>query len=99
MHVVCPGCGAKRDAGIDVQVGDIVSCESCAGVVFRLVQDHGTYSLRELPQASCPVCGMRLRLPDDVQDGASADHCDQTFVVTYAYGAYALEHVDSEGEG
>jgi hypothetical protein len=32
-----------------------------------------------------------LQLPDDIQAGASADHCGQTFVVTFAYGAYALE--------
>jgi hypothetical protein len=99
MHVVCPGCGQKRNFDADVYVGDIVSCELCAGVLFRLVQNNGTYILRELPQASCPVCSMMLRLPDDVQAGARADHCNQTFVVTYAYGACALEHVDSERKG
>lgn len=92
MHVVCPGCGEVRDVGADAQVGDIVSCNSCAGVLFRLLQDDGTYVLRELPQASCPVCGMVLRLPDDIQDGSTTNHCDQIFVVTYAYGTYALEH-------
>lgn len=91
MHVVCPGCSEKRDLGADVHVGDIVSCDACAGALFRLVQDHGTYCLREVPQASCPVCGTLLQLPDEMQAGASADHCSQTFVVTYAYGAYALE--------
>lgn len=99
MHMVCPGCGEKRDFGADVQVGDLVPCDACAGVLFRLVQDHGTYCLREIPQASCPVCGMMLRLPDDVQAGASAIHCGQTFVVTYAYGTYALEHVNGERAG
>jgi hypothetical protein len=91
MHVVCPGCREQRDVGPDVKVDDIVSCGSCAGVMFRLVQDNGTYRLRELPQASCPACGTMLQLPDAVQAGATAKHCDQTFVVTYAYGAYALE--------
>jgi hypothetical protein len=37
-----------------------------------------------------------LRLPDDVQAVTSADHCGQTFVVTYAYGAYALEYPNIE---
>lgn len=91
MQVVCPGCGEERDFDAGVQVGDIVSCGSCAGVLFRLVQAHGMYLLRELPQASCPTCGTMLRLPDDVQAGATTDHCDRSFVVTYAYGAYALE--------
>ncbi len=92
MQVVCPGCSEERDFDTEMHVGDIVSCDSCAGVLFRLLQDNGTYILRELPQASCPVCGIMLRLPDDVQAGASAAHCDQTYMVTYAYGAYALEH-------
>lgn len=92
MHVMCPGCSEKRDVGADVQVGDMVSCDACAGVVFRLIQHHDAYVLREVPQASCPVCGTMLRLADDVQAEATVDHCDLTFVVTYAYGAYALEH-------
>lgn len=96
MQAVCPGCGAERAFGAGVQVGAIVSCDACAGVSFRLLQDNGRYRLREIPQASCPLCGMMLRLPDDVQDGATADHCEQTFVVTYAYGTYALEHRNSE---
>ena len=91
MLAVCPGCGAERVFGADVQVGAIVSCDSCAGVLFRLLQDNGTYMLRELPQASCPLCGVMLQLPDDVQEGSTTDHCGQTFVVTYAYGTYALD--------
>lgn len=92
MQVVCPGCSEERAFGADTQVGDIISCDSCAGVLFRLVQDNGMYLLRELPQASCPVCGTMLQLPNEVQAGENAEHCDQTFVVTYAYGSYALEH-------
>jgi hypothetical protein len=92
MQAVCPGCSEVRVFDPDVQVGDVVSCDSCAGVLFRLVQDHGAYHLRELPQASCPVCGVMPRLPDHVQAGASTEHCGQTFRVTYAYGTYALEH-------
>ena len=91
MQVVCPGCSEERIFGTDVHVGDIVSCDSCSGALFRLLQNNGAYSLRELSQASCPVCGAMLQLPDDIQAGASADHCGQTFVVTFAYGAYALE--------
>ena len=92
MQVVCPGCREERDCGADIQVGDIVSCHACAEVLFRLIQDNGTYLLCELPQASCPACGTMFRLPDEVQAGATTDHCEQTYVVTYAYGAYALEH-------
>ncbi len=91
MQVVCPGCSEERNFDTEVHVGDIVSCDSCAGVLFRLVQHNGAYVLRELPQASCPSCGTMLRLPDDVQAAATFFHCSRTFVVTYAYGAYALE--------
>jgi hypothetical protein len=91
MQVVCPGCSETRELSAAIHVGDIVSCEACAGALFRLVQDNGTYRLRELPQASCPECGTMLRLPDAVRAGATFDHCGKTFVVTYTYGAYALE--------
>ena len=91
MRVVCPGCREERDVGTAVQVGDIVPCASCAGVLFRLEQQDGAYTLGEVPQASCPQCQVLLRLPDAVQPGAIFPHCDRTFVVTYAYGAYALE--------
>lgn len=96
MQAVCPGCSEVRVFDVDVQVGDVVSCDSCAGVLFRLVQNNGTYHLRELPQASCPLCGTILRFPDHIQSGATTDHCDQAFVVTYAYGTYALEVPQSE---
>lgn len=99
MQVVCPGCRAVRAIDANTQVGALVSCASCAGVLFRLVQEHDTYLLRELPQASCPVCGTMLRLPDGAHAGVNTTHCDRTFIVTYAYGAYALEGVDSEREG
>jgi ribosomal protein S27E len=91
MQVVCPGCGEERDLGAEVHASDVVSCASCAGVVFRLEQHNGTYVLHEVPHASCPECGTMLQLPDDVQAGATFLHCDRSFVVTYAYGTYALE--------
>jgi hypothetical protein len=96
MQAVCPGCREVRVFDADVQVGDVVSCDSCAGVLFRLVLDNGAYHLRELPQASCPLCGTMLRLPDHIEPGATTDHCDQTFIVTYAYATYALEVSPSE---
>ncbi len=91
MRVVCPGCSQERDLGTAVHVGDVVSCASCAGVLFRLELHDGDYTLGEVPQASCPQCQVLLRLPDAVQPGERFRHCDRTFVVTYAYGAYALE--------
>ncbi len=93
MQVVCPGCREERELGDAVHVGDVVSCDACAGALFRLGQDCGTYVLHEVPQASCPMCGTMLRLADNVQSGATVNHCDHTLVVTYAYGAYALEPV------
>ena len=96
MRVVCPGCGETRDVGLAVQVGDLVSCLSCAGVVFRLTQRDGAYRLQEVLQASCPQCEAVVRLPETVQAGELFQHCGTMFVVTYAYGAYALEPA---GEG
>ena len=91
MMVRCPGCGEHRELGPEVRVGDTVSCDACAGVRFRLVEQDGTYMLRQVPQASCPRCETLLQLPDAVQPGETVYHCGVRFVVTYAYGAYALE--------
>lgn len=90
MRVMCPGCGETRDLGPEVRLGADVFCASCAGVVFRLARQHGQYVLQEVPQASCPQCETRVRLPASVRAGETVEHCGTTFVVTYAYGAYAL---------
>jgi len=95
-QVVCPGCGERRDLGPAVQVGDLVSCLSCAGVVYRLTQQDGAYRLQEVPQASCPQCETVVRLPETVHAGETFHHCERAFVVTYAYGTYALEPVGED---
>lgn len=95
-RMVCPGCGETRDVGPAVQVGDLVSCPSCAGVVLQLMQQDGAYRLQEVPHASCPQCDMVVRLPETVHAGQTFQHCGKAFVVTYAYGTYALE---PRGEG
>lgn len=91
MIVTCPGCGEVRDLGAEVQPGVVIACAWCAGVLFRLVQHGGAYVLHEVPQASCPQCQVVQLLPDTIRPGDTFRHCDRTFVVSYAYGAYALE--------
>ena len=93
MRVTCPGCGEDREFGPEVQVGDVVSCASCAGALFRHAQQDGQHVLQEVPQASCPQCETLVRLPDTVQAGETFQHCGTSYVVTYAYGAFALEPV------
>jgi hypothetical protein len=89
--VTCPGCSENRNLGTEVQVGDIITCDACAGVRFRLVQESGVHVLRVVPEASCPQCDAVVQLSDTVQPGHIVRHCDRDFVVTYAYGSYALE--------
>lgn len=91
MIVTCPGCSEARDLGTEIQVGDILTCDSCAGVRFRLVHEGDDYRLRVVPEASCPQCDVIVQLPDTVQPGHIVRHCDRDLVVTYAYGSYALE--------
>ena len=74
-----------------MQVGDILTCDSCAGVRFQLVQENDAYLLRVVPEASCPQCDAVVELSDEVQPGYIVRHCDRNYVVTYAYGSYALE--------
>jgi len=91
VRVTCPGCSEERDLGTEVQVGDILTCDACAGVRFRLVQEGGVHALRVVPEASCPQCDAVVQLSDTVQPGDIVSHCDRDFVVTYDYGSYALE--------
>ena len=91
MIVTCPGCGEVRGLGAEVQPGAVIACAWCAGVLFRLAQQGGAYVLHEAPQASCPQCQALQLLPDTIRPGDTFRHCDRTFVVSYAYGAYALE--------
>lgn len=93
MIVTCPGCSENRDLGTKVQVGDILTCDACAGVRFCLVQEGGAYRLRMVPEASCPQCDGVVQLSDTVQPGHIVRHCDRDFEVTYDYGSYALEAV------
>ena len=90
MIVTCPGCGEVRELGPEVQPGAVMTCTRCAGVLFRLTQQGGQYVLHEVPQASCPQCQALQLLPDTIQPGDIFRHCDRSFVVSYAYGAYAL---------
>jgi hypothetical protein len=94
--VTCPGCSENRDLGTEAQVGDILTCDSCAGVRFCLVQENNVHVLRVVPEASCPQCDGVVQLSDTVQPGYSVRHCDRNFVVTYAYGSYALESVATD---
>jgi hypothetical protein len=89
--ITCPGCSEERDLGTAMQVGDILTCKACAGVRFRLVQERGVHVLRVVPEASCPQCEAVVQLSDTVQPGHIVRHCERDFVVTYAYGSYALE--------
>jgi hypothetical protein len=89
--VTCPGCNEARDLGTEIRVGDILTCDACAGVRFRLVQENGVYQLRVVPEASCPQCDAVVQLPDTVQPGHLVRHCDRDLMVTYTYGSYALE--------
>ncbi|GIX48423.1 MAG: hypothetical protein KatS3mg131_2634 [Candidatus Tectimicrobiota bacterium] len=91
MRLLCPGCGQARELGPEVRLGDELTCEACAGVLLQVVEENGVLSLREVPQASCPQCETRLRLPAGVQPGDTLVHCGRRLVVTYAFGAYALE--------
>jgi hypothetical protein len=86
----------ERDLGTEAQVGDILTCDACAGVRFRLVQEDGVYQLGVVPEASCPQCDGGVPLSDTVQPGHIVRHCDRDFMVTYAYGSYALESLATD---
>lgn len=88
--LLCPGCGEKVPrAGL--QPGDRIDCSRCAGLTLKLEEEDGRYRLVEVPKASCPVCNRSLDVPEGCGPGDTLSCCGEKFVLTYAFGAYALE--------
>ena len=49
MTVICHGCGEVHTLAPAVQVGDVVPCTWCAGVLFRLELHDGRIWVRVVP--------------------------------------------------
>jgi hypothetical protein len=91
-EVLCPGCGEKVSLGV-LQLGDRIDCSNCANLTLRLKEKDGKYFLEEIPKVSCPTCDRIIEVPKGLHAGDSVECCGEGYVLTYEFGAYALEKV------
>jgi len=98
-RVFCPGCGQHIAVPPDARPGDLIDCENCAGVKFRLLEEAGREVLRLVQLIACPACGERIPVDDDTPEGAVIAHDGETFRLVRAFGAFALEPAAGERKG
>lgn len=58
---------------------------------LRLKEKEGNLVLEVAHKVSCPICEKEIILPEDAKAGDKMSCCGREFVLTYEFGAYALE--------
>lgn len=92
---LCPGCGEEVSLN-GLRAGDRIDCSNCANLTLRLKEKDGNYFLEEIPKVSCPTCERIMEVPEDLGPGDTLTCCGEKFLLTYEFGAYALEKTKSE---
>ena len=88
--LVCPGCGETVSlAGL--KAGDRIDCPNCANLTLRVKKRGEEHYLEEIPKVSCPSCDRVMEIPEGLGPGDSLKCCGKEFILTYEFGAYALE--------
>lgn len=88
--LICPGCGEK--VSLDgLKVGDRIDCSNCANLNLRLKGEERRYFLEEIHKVSCPSCDRLMEIPEGTVPGKTLMCCGKEYVLTYEFGAYALE--------
>lgn len=95
-RILCPGCGMKIPVPWDAKEGDLIECENCAGVKFRLDKEDGADILRIVQLVSCPICGEHVPVDDDTPEGAAVFHGGARFLLRKEFGAFSLELAEGE---
>lgn len=95
-EVTCPDCGAPVETPFGIQSGDLVECPNCAGHALRVWEQDGRWSATVAHRVSCPECGEVITLPEDVNAGDTLSCCDQTFKLTFEFGAFAAEKTSGD---
>ncbi|MBI2880434.1 MAG: hypothetical protein HYY21_02540 [Candidatus Tectomicrobia bacterium] len=83
----------------DAKDGDLIECENCAGVLFRLRRKGGQDSLHVVQLVSCPFCGERVPVDDDAPEGSVIRHGGAAFALVKEFGAFSLEPLNDERPG
>ena len=70
---------------------DLIDCENCAGVKFRLGRAEGDEVLSIVQMVSCPVCGEYVPVDEDTPEGAVFEHDGKRLRLSKEFGAFVLE--------
>ncbi|HJM43253.1 MAG: hypothetical protein QGH70_05025 [Nitrospinota bacterium] len=83
----------------DAKGGDLIECENCAGVLFRLTGQGGRDALRIVQLVSCPFCEETIPVDDDTPEGTVIRHGGAEFTLTKEFGAFSLELAGGQRPG
>lgn len=75
----------------DAKGGDLIECENCAGVLFRLSEQGGGDILRLVHLVSCPFCEETIPVDDHTPEETVTRHGGAEFTLTKEFGAFSLE--------
>lgn len=89
--VRCPDCGEVVPVPAGARAGDLLECPNWAGFSLRLRETGGEWSAAIAPHVSCPGCWRTIVLPEGAKAGDRVECCGRRYVLTFAYGAFALE--------
>ncbi|MBI4244933.1 MAG: hypothetical protein HY606_12660 [Planctomycetes bacterium] len=90
MRLECPGCQGIKEIPDNTKIGNIIECELCAGMKFKLNSDSKGFKLIPIHYASCPDCGKMLEVPTNSTAGDKLFCCGKQHKLTFEYGAWAL---------
>lgn len=89
--LTCPDCGRIIPLPDDAKVGDLVECPDCAGILFRFLEAGGQLQWTWIQMVNCPGSDVMVEIVHGTPAG-TIYHCDgRPWVLTYAFGSYALE--------
>jgi hypothetical protein len=91
--VVCPDCGARLPVPPHLDVGGRFECPHCAGTWLEW---QGGGRVRRVEWVSCPEGDEVLEVPPDARPGDRMVCAGKTWRLTYEFGAWALEPVETD---
>jgi len=77
-----------------VKEGDLIECENCAGVKFRLCIETGKEVLRLVQLVSVPSSDVKIPVDDNTPEESIIVHDGKQYKLTKEFGAFSLEPVE-----